>query len=157
MSAYATSRSQLRAQPALTREIAPPIASTAELAVLDGFISQLVDRVASMVVEQLIWCGWGRRRVARLSPCGGVPRRAPGHATKAGGRAVDRLRAGWSRLQALFPALGSRCVAPRGRPTAASRCRSPASRVGAGDERGQASPASRARRAEHLPAGVRGV
>jgi excisionase family DNA binding protein len=53
MSAYATSRSQLRAQPALTREVAPPPSSTVELAVIDGFISQLVDRVASMVVEQL--------------------------------------------------------------------------------------------------------
>jgi excisionase family DNA binding protein len=53
MSAYATTRSQLRALPALTREESPPSSTTVELAVIDGLIAHLADRVASMVLEHL--------------------------------------------------------------------------------------------------------
>jgi len=53
MSAYATNRSQLRALPALTRERALSTSAAVELAAREGLISQLADRVAAMVVEQL--------------------------------------------------------------------------------------------------------
>ncbi len=53
MSAYATSRSQLRALPTLTRRGFPPTPATVEVSAIDGLISQLADRVAAMVVEQL--------------------------------------------------------------------------------------------------------
>ena len=53
MSAYANSRSQLRALPALRQGDAPSGSAAAELAVIDGLIAQLADRVAATVVEQL--------------------------------------------------------------------------------------------------------
>jgi excisionase family DNA binding protein len=53
MSAYANSRSQLRALPTLRKGNAPSGSAAVELAVIDGLITQLADRVAAMVVEQL--------------------------------------------------------------------------------------------------------
>lgn len=53
MSAYATSRSQLRAVQDATAKGSPPTSRTVEVAVIDGLIAQLADRVAAMVVKQL--------------------------------------------------------------------------------------------------------
>lgn len=53
MSAYATSRSQLRAVQDVTAKGSPPTSRTVEVAVIDGLIAQLADRVAAMVVKQL--------------------------------------------------------------------------------------------------------
>ena len=53
MSAYAKGRSQLRALSVMTAEAVPAASGNTEVAVLDGLIAQLANRVAAMVVEQL--------------------------------------------------------------------------------------------------------
>ena len=53
MSAYATGRSELRAVQDVTGEEVPQASRTVEVAVIDGLIAQLADRVAAMVVKQL--------------------------------------------------------------------------------------------------------
>ena len=53
MSAYATSRNQLRALPGLTQQEGPATATAVELSVTESLVGQLADRVAATVVEGL--------------------------------------------------------------------------------------------------------
>lgn len=53
MSAYATSRSQLRPVQDMWGKESPPTPTPVEIVVIDGLIAQLAGRVAAMVVTEL--------------------------------------------------------------------------------------------------------